>query len=257
MKIPKWIRAEKSSALRKILVISVDEKLKDAARQVLFSRGESTVISEEEAAKEEESIALRLCKEQVNLLKDLRFRRCKLVTANGYEKNGTIITIRPVYDLEKNYAHIRTDDGDTYIRSVGSLDLLILDEIDEKKLALIKKGDVTLQDEIQKAASKQSKAMKEAHEGLEKVGMLIQLKDENGLEVFGRVVGIGVSRKGAYFRIYYNSPTDGRRLLRKAVTKSLNTYEFFADNETEKRNEEAVRKWQSVFEQYEGEDCEF
>ena len=69
MKLPKWLRTEKSSALRKILAVSIDEKLKESARQILFSRGESTVLSEEDAAKEEESMALRLCNEQVELVK--------------------------------------------------------------------------------------------------------------------------------------------------------------------------------------------
>lgn len=258
MKLPKWLRTEKSSALRKILAVSIDEKLKEAARQILFSRGESTVLSEEDAAKEEESMALRLCNEQVELVKKLRFRRCKLATATGYEKSGTIITIRPVYNLEKNYAHIRTDDGDTYIRSIDALDLLILEEYDEKRLSLLgHEGDLVQQDIIDKATFKQSKALREAHEGLEKIGMLVQLKDSVGLDVLGRVSGIGIAKEGAYFRIYYSSPTEGRRMLRKSVKKAIATYEFFADSETEWRNADGVKRWQGIFEQYEGDDCEF
>jgi phosphoglycolate phosphatase-like HAD superfamily hydrolase len=258
MKLPKWLRTEKSSALRKILAVSIDEKLKEAARQILFSRGESTVLSEEDAAKEEESMALRLCNEQVELVKKLRFRRCKLATATGYEKSGTIITIRPVYNLEKNYAHIRTDDGDTYIRSIDALDLLILEEYDEKRLSLLgNEGDLVQQDIIDKATFKQSKALREAHEGLEKIGMLVQLKDSVGLDVLGRVSGIGIAKEGAYFRIYYSSPTEGRRMLRKSVKKAIATYEFFADSETERHNADGVKRWRRIFEQYEGDDCEF
>lgn len=258
MRIPKWLRSEKSSSLRKILVTSPDERLKEAVRQILFSRGESTVLTEKDAAEQEESVALNLCREQVKLLTDLRFRRCKLVTGTGYEKSGTIVTIRPVYDLGKNYAHIKTDDGDTYIRSIGSLDLMILDEVDEKRLAALgKQGDFTLQDEIEKSTFKQSKALREAHEGLEKIGMLVQLKDSVGVDVLGRVSGLAIAKTGALFLIYYASVADGRRRLRKNVVKFMKEHEFFADEETARRNEAAVERWQEIFEKYEGEDCDF
>lgn len=257
-KIPKWLRTEKSSALRKILAVSPDETMKEAIREVLYSRGEGTVLSESEAQKSEESVALRLCEEQIKLLDELRFRRCKLVTGKGYEKIGTIITIRPVYDLEKNYAHIRTDDGDTYIRSIGSADLEILSEVDEKRMAAIGKGvDLTLQDEIEKSTFKQSKVLREVHDGLEKVGMLVQLKDRYGLPVLGRVTSICTAKSGAYFRIYYTSASEGRCMLRKFVSRALKEYEFFPDSETASRNEEAVTRWQELFEKYEGDDCEF
>ena len=249
MKAPKWLRSEKSSALRKLLVASPDERLKEAIRQILFSRGESTVLSEKDTAEQEESAALRLCSEQIKLLDELRFRRCKLITGNNYEKSGTI---------EKNYAHIRTDDGDVYIRSIGSLDLMILDEIDEKRAAAYgKQGDYILQDEIQKSTFKQSKALREAHEGLEKVGMLVQLKDSAGMDVLGRVSGLGIAKNGAFFLVYYTSVSDGKRRLRKAVAKFIKDHEFFADEETAKRNEDAIARWQEVFEKYEGSDCDF
>lgn len=258
MKAPKWLRSEKSSVLRKLLVASPDERLKEAIRQILFSRGESTVLSEKDTAEQEESAALKLCSEQIKLLDELRFRRCKLITGNNYEKSGTIVTIRPVYDLEKNYAHIRTDDGDVYIRSIDSLDLMILDEIDEKRAAAYgKQGDYILQDEIQKSTFRQSKALREAHGGLEKVGMLVQLKDSVGMDVLGRVSGLGIAKNGAFFLIYYTSASDGRRRLRKAVAKFIKDHEFFADEETAKRNEDAIARWQEVFEKYEGSDCDF